>query len=67
MNVKDKKNENGNAVSKFARIARPIIVDPIRSDYLDESVIRSRFYNALNCSELHDKDQKVPLVLGITS
>ncbi|HKJ33502.1 MAG TPA: hypothetical protein VKA34_16825 [Balneolales bacterium] len=49
------------------RIAKDVIIDPKRSNYIDRKVIASPYYNAFNYSKLPKKYKHVNLSVGIVS
>lgn len=61
MNQEEKTN------NKLTKTAKSIVVNPERSNYLDQGIIQKRFYNAFNYSMLPDQYQKIDLTIGVTS
>lgn len=53
--------------NKLASITKSIVVDPQKSSFIDQSIVKKKYCNALNCSILPDKYKKIQLTVGVTS
>lgn len=64
----DMSSENiDKAEEKLVPTAKSIVVNPDQSDYIDNSIVNRKFYNAFNYSMLPDEYQKINLTVGVTS
>lgn len=52
---------------KLVRLIKSIIVNPVRSKYIDGNVIKYKFYNSFNYSMISKEPKNVNLSIGITS
>lgn len=53
--------------SPLVRENNGIIINPVRSRYIDDNVVASHFYNSFNYSVLAEQKNNVRLTLGVTS
>jgi Mrp family chromosome partitioning ATPase len=77
-NILDTNSENGQATheeqetietrsSPVVRANKSIIVNPVRSRYIDDNIVSSHYYNSFNYSVLAEQKNNVHLTLGVTS
>jgi Mrp family chromosome partitioning ATPase len=52
---------------KLVRLIKTIIVNPVRAKYVDETVIKYKFYNSFNYSILVRENPSINLTVGVTS
>lgn len=52
---------------KLVRLIKSIYVNPVRGKYVDDKVVKYKFYNSFNYSLLSRERQDINLSLGITS
>jgi protein-tyrosine kinase len=67
MNKKEKRPNFEFDSTELVPIEKSIVVSPDKSKYIDQSIIKKRFYNALNYTMLPDEYQKIQLTIGVTS
>lgn len=60
-------SDNQEKNEKIIRLIKTIIVNPERGKFIDESVIKYKYYNSFNYFLLSRENQNVNLTLGITS
>lgn len=53
--------------SKLVRLIKTITINPERATYVDESVIKFKYYNSFNYSLLSRVNEEVRLTVGVTS
>lgn len=56
-----------NRENKLVRIVKNIAFNPERGTYIDESLVKFKYYNSFNYSLLSTKNEDVRLTVGITS
>jgi protein-tyrosine kinase len=52
---------------KLVRLIKSILVNPVRGKYVDDKVVKYKFYNSFNYSLLSRERQDINLSVGITS
>jgi Mrp family chromosome partitioning ATPase len=67
VNQKIGESDNQEKNEKIIRLIKTIAVNPERGKFIDESVIKYKYYNSFNYFLLSRENQNVNLTLGITS
>lgn len=58
-------NENND--SKLVRLIKSVVVNPEKGKYVDEKIVRFKFYNSFNYSLLSRGNENLNMTVGITS
>jgi len=53
--------------NKLVRLIKSVVVSPERGKYVDDSIVKFKYYNSFNYSLLSKEHENVRLTLGITS
>jgi Mrp family chromosome partitioning ATPase len=69
MNANDQENNVSEEPrdNKLVRLIKSIVISPERGKYVDDSIVKFKYYNAFNYSLLSKEHENVRLTVGITS